>query len=246
MFTINSVFAKISPILHDYFKTNKDKAIHLIAIVHEYNQLYREFGSDWKKPLYSLLEYALTEHRKNPNLDRDRLCIIPFIAGTFSQSASQDAFISSGYNMQLFSLPPFEREIVKQLIEIRFGNQSGILLSNEEMKKFWYEISIVPRILIHVAFPYMKKKLDQKEIQTEEDITDDCILEMRKEIYKNHRFLGPTIMQHETQVTDIILSGLDMRKLKIGDWLDQAILFGTIYREYRGKCTCILSIFSYY
>jgi hypothetical protein len=50
IFSINSVFAKISPILHDYFKTNKSKTIYLIVIADEYNQLYKAFKDKWKLP----------------------------------------------------------------------------------------------------------------------------------------------------------------------------------------------------
>jgi hypothetical protein len=235
IFSINSVFAKISPILHDYFKTNKSKTIYLIVIADEYNQLYKAFKDKWKLPLYSLLEYVITEQEKNSRLDRDRLCIIPFISGTYSQFESQKIFDSSGYCMKLLSLPPFKWETVKQLIKIKFGNQSTILLSNEEMKKFFYEASIVPRILIDEAFRYMENKLNKKEIQREEDITDDFILKMRREVYERYKNLGNTIKQHKEDVVNIIFSGLDMSLFNIGSWLDEAILFGAIYRGYKGK-----------
>jgi hypothetical protein len=146
-FGIEDVLEFIGRQILQYVNDKNDRCNVLIICLDEYQKFYEVYSENWRKALHLLLQYMCCTTGYNTKLQRDRLCIIPIISGTLPTELKK--FHLTDYTIVHFKFRPFTFATIEKIMKKLLGEELfSKATETNEAKRFWYEIGIIPRILI--------------------------------------------------------------------------------------------------
>lgn len=170
---------------------NIDKAIPLpiVIILDEFQKTIGEVP-EWKKLYYTIGDYMCSTQSKNECSLRDKLVIVPVIAGTLLYK--DVTFEPTDYTNKKIPLPSFSPKIVMKILKAE--NIDNRLLEDRELLRLWYLMGLVPRNLedaYRIATEKLKKQ-KYSNIQPGEDLfcnlVRSIVIKTEKTIEERYKF----------------------------------------------------------
>lgn len=198
-----------------------DKCSTIILAIDEY-QTFLDRKGMWTKPLKDILSYMCSTDGPNKNILRDKLCIVPIIAGLLPADMN---FEATGYNPVRFSYRPFTYSTIETIMNQRLApDLFEKALQTNEARRFWYEVGLVPRILIDYVIG--------DSICEADTFDKDNLVELWKRVLKVVNEKNGPIQNDDTQtklLLDYVLSNTPAPLKEAPEWLQQLKKRGVVY-----------------
>jgi len=205
----------------------------IIVCIDEYQSFYEKFKSNWTQPLHSLMLYMCSTQGPNQNLQRDRLCIVPIISGTLPAELTN--FHITEYTMVHFKFRPFTFGTIQKIMKKLLGEELFFqAMKTNESKRFWYEIGIIPRILIDYTIKGIVLK--KESIKFDENGLSDLWNMVLERVERSNPFEFSKI--DVKQLYLCVMSNASIpkyRKAKHFQFLEDLEIRGLIYNGYRNQ-----------
>jgi hypothetical protein len=144
VFTVSNILELIGEVYHELIGNN-EIIIPLLIIMDEMQLTIPEFSKEnpkrYKEIAKSVGFYCYNQHGINKRGLKDRLCIIPVLAGTDNDLG----FPLSDHNNIQFPLPPLSKEGIFSIL--KYKNISATWYKNKEKIRFWHSIGMIPKSL---------------------------------------------------------------------------------------------------
>lgn len=260
VFHIDTVMEVLSKYLNAAVKESR-KTPMLIVIADEYQVPYEANPNSWKEPLYSLMGYMIEPNDPNIRLQRDNVCILPFVVGTLPEQLLQ--FNVTEYQVRTFDLPVLGLKSIETLV-IDELTARGIpvemiqrVTESRTWQLFWYEAGLVPRMLqysVEVVHELLKRDMTSGCVTSDEDLAARFQWQLRNRLNTNLYYPfrmndpidhllefilsgTPLVLVPEMPATDMAVDYWNQshRAIVKWGWFHDQRLRGTIYQTRSGR-----------
>lgn len=148
-FTVRNVLHEISKTYRPLLGIQNEAPLPLVIIMDEFQctMAYKSLSEnkEWKKIAKELADYMCNSNSASATLIRDRLLLIPVVAGTFP--FGDISFEMTMYANYRFPLPCFPLETALKLAKEANIPEYYLNRKDSEYKRFWYLMGLIPRCL---------------------------------------------------------------------------------------------------
>jgi hypothetical protein len=219
VFTVSNVLELIGEVYHELIGNN-EIIIPLLIIMDEMQLTIPDFSKEkpkqYKEINKSVGYYCYDQHGINKRTIKDKLCIIPVVAGTDKNLG----FLLTEYVNFQFPLPPLSKEGIFSILKMK--NISETWYNNKEKIRFWHSVGMIPRTLEFGITAI--QNLNSNEIKSEELLFS----EVEKMIYSNY---GKLETEYQKELLYLCFTGASVLRFINQNWYEKLFLEGIIYKD---------------